>query len=479
MHAPGPNPDPSPPAKRGTRGRAWKILGAVAAVLLIASVAGRVWLVAYLHGPEFRRLLNARLGEALDSDIAISALQFDGLSLYVENVRAQGYDGSHFAGADLTQIRARFSLRNVFKGAWVIESIDAQHLAVHLDGTRISRPPAVPDPQTQRKIPPSAATSGSGTRWSFIPQRIEIARATIREFDLTWGDLPSTQGSLRGVQVSIEPSENGWAITGDGGSLASSALPPLDVRQLRLRHRGDSLFINEAILTAADGGRASVTGEVDFIEKLTLDVRIDRIDPAPFLSDDWRVRLRGKISGDVRVHSPLPARGAPSLSGKIELTDGHLEALPVLNEIAAFTRTQQFRKVPLTHASAEFEQKTDRLTVRELAIESEGLLRVEGGVTMVQRQLDGSFMVGVPPSTLRWIPGAQEKVFSTTRDGYAWASMRVSGPADSPGEDLSGRLATAAAETVVEKVESTARDAIQIGRDAAKSALDILIPRDR
>jgi hypothetical protein len=466
MPAPGPNADPTP--TRSRRFRAWKIAGAIAAVALIATFAGRAWLVAYLHGPEFRRMLDTSLGEALDADITTSELRFDGLDISLENIRARGYEDSPFASAELAQIQARFSLRKVFSGAWLIESIDAQHLALHLEGARISRP------HPASKTAPSASRAG----WSLIPRRIEIAQTAIRELHITWGDLPTTRGGLRGVEIALVPSEGGWAITGKGGHLASAGLPPLDVQRLRLKHRGNLLFINEAAFAAADGGRVSATGEIDFKEKLVLDLHIDRMDPAPFLDDDWRVRLRGRLSGDVRIRSALPARTAPSLSGKVALVEGHLEALPVLDHIAAFTRTQQFRKVPLTRASCEFEHETGRLALRQLALESQGLLRVEGSVTMVQRQLDGRFTVGVPPSTLRWIPGAQEKVFSTLHDGYAWAPMRVSGPADSPSEDLTARLATAAADTVVEKVESTARDAIQTGRDAAKSVLDTLFPRN-
>jgi hypothetical protein len=90
--------------------------------------------------------------------------------------------------------------------------------------------------------------------------------------------------------------------------------------------------------------------------------------------------------------------------------------------------------------------------------------------------IDGTFQVGVAPASLQWLPGSQDRVFTQQRAGYVWAPMRLSGPLSKPGEDLSPRLIAAAQGAIIQGVQSSVRDTIQTGKDAAKGALDLLMP---
>ncbi len=434
-------------------------------VLLAAWFGVKAWLLAYLHGPEFQRFVDARLSETLSAEVECAPLRFDGFDVFCDGVRARGYEGSPFAEVRVEQVRARLSLRKFFAGAWEIEHIDAERLAVKLDGTRLASP-------LTRKLEPRSSKSETG----WLPNRLEVGVAKVRELEIAWGDLPSSAGALRRVALQATPADGGWNIDGQGGELVAAGLPPLDVAMLRLRQRGTMLLVNEAKFSGRTGGAAVASGEVDFGKSLDLQAQLDGIDLAPFLDGDWRARLHGRMAGLVRVQSPLPSAGPPTVSGSLHLTDARIEALPVLDQIAVFTRTQQFRQLTLTRVTGDFRRDSTRLDVTKLVAESEGRLRVEGGFAIAQGQIDGAFQVGVPPALLQWLPGAQERVFTNARDGYVWAPMGLTGPVEAPSEDLSARLAAAAGEAVLEKVEGATRDAIQTGKDAAKSALDLLIP---
>lgn len=453
----------APTHRRAKLALAW--FGGVVVLLLVAWFGVKAWLVAYLHGPEFQRFVNARLGETLRAEVDCAPLRFEGFDVFCDGVKARGYEGSPFAEARVEQVRARFSLRKIFARAWEIEHIDAERIVVKLDGTRLAAP-------LNRST--AARTAKSGIGW--LPNRLEVAAAKVRDVEIAWGDLPSSAGSLRGVAVQAKPVENGWDVDGEGGGLVVAGLPPLDVAALRLRHRGSVLFVNEAKFNGRTGGNVVASGEVDFAKSLDLQAKIDGIDMEPFLADDWRARLHGKMTGDIRVQSALPSVGPPAVSGSMRLAGARVEALPVLDQIAVFTRTAQFRQLALTRVSGDFRRDASRLEVTKLLAESEGRLRVEGGFSVAQGQIDGAFQVGVPPSLLAWLPGSQERIFTTARDGYLWAPMRLTGPVDAPSEDLSGRLAAAAGEAVLEKVEGVTRDAIQTGKDAAKGVLDLLAP---
>jgi len=438
-------------------------------LLAIGWFAGRAWLDSYLRGSEFRRFIAERIGDTLRADAEVAPLAFNGLDVYTEGVKAQGFEEAAFATARIDNARMKFSLRRFFEKVWQVEDVQIERVTMKLDGTRRTAPPK---PPTATPRPPR-----SGPGW--LPNRFEIASALIREVNLDWGHTPETSGGLHRVELRASFAEKSWQLQGHGGDLTTPGMPPLELVETRLRQRERDLFIQSANFNARGGGTISATGEVHFDDKVDVQARLAGIDIQPLLPEDWRAKLYGRASGEIRVQSPLPVKGPVTVSGSLQLREGRLEALPVLNQIALFTRTQQFRQMPLTEASAEFRRERDRLQVTKLVAESAGLMRIEGDFAVALGQIDGTFQVGVAPTTLQWVPGSQERVFTVARGSYVWTTMRLTGPVDSPKEDLSGRLATAAGEAIVEKVENTAKDIYKVGRDAAQGALDWLMPRPK
>jgi hypothetical protein len=139
----------------------------------------------------------------------------------------------------------------------------------------------------------------------------------------------------------------------------------------------------------------------------------------------------------------------------------------VLDQIATFTRTDRFRRISLSKASVTFSRDGRILTAKDLLLESEGLMRVEGAFTVVDGNIDGLFQIGVTAASLQWLPGSQARVFTIAHDGYYWTSVRVTGPAAHPKEDLTARLIAAAAGEILQGTQDTILD-------TARSLLDQL-----
>ena len=460
-----------PPARRAAPRTRWgrvALLGfAGVFVLLVAGyLGGRAWLSAYLRSDEFRQFVGRKVGATLHAETDFAPFGFSGLNVYTESAKTRGFEDAPFAEAELAQVRAALSFRRFFKKIWQVEQLEAERLTIRLDGTRLARASAPEDP--------APASPKRSNPW--LPNRVEIGSAIVRELNIEWGKTPSTTGAVRGLQLRATPAHGGWDLHGNGGKLVAAGFPALEIRNATLRQSGQSLFINRADFSQANGGSAQLAGEVVFGERVDLHAELAGVDLAPFLHGDWRARLHGKIAGKVRVQSALPSVGPPRLSGTLRIENGHVEALPVLEQIDRFTNTKDFRRLVLTRASGDFEQSAARLRVTNLIAESQGLLRVEGAFSVAAGLVDGEFQVGVTPSRLQWLPGSQAKVFTVSRDGYVWAPMRLTGPVEAPHEDLSPRLIAAAGNVVIETVETTARDAIRTGKDAAKSALDLLMP---
>ncbi len=245
--------------------------------------------------------------------------------------------------------------------------------------------------------------------------------------------------------LKVTPSDDSWLIAVEGGKLRQTGWPEIGVESAHLRYREGMLYVTESRLQQGNGF-AKVTGEIDLKKRLEMQVAVEGLDVTPLLTGDWRARLTGKLYGDATVHAGLGENKGPvSISGSAHLAGGQLTALPVLDQIATFTQTQRFRTLALSTASLDFTQEGDRFTARHVIAETEGLIRVEGNFTLVAGQIDGAFEVGVTAASLQWLPGSQARVFTIARNGYYWAPLRLTGPVNSPTEDLTPRLAEAAA----------------------------------
>lgn len=416
---------------------------------------------AYLRSERFRAFIAQKAGGTLHAEAEIAPLHFAASNLYADAFSARGTSAAKFSHLQLDGLRAELSWRRFFEQVWQVEEVEVQRLRVDLTGPRLDRP------ETPR-VAHEKSAAAQRSRW--LPDRVEVGTATIRDTDLAWKD-----GALRGTGLQVKPQDGGWNIEGTGGTIEHAKLPPLSVQRLELGYREPVLFVKGAEFRQGDHGSATATGEIDFDRQLDLRATLRNIALTPWLAGDWRARLRGDASGEITVRSPLPLRDALVVTGNISLTNGQLEALPVLNEIAAFTRTQQFRRLTLTRASCDFTQTGPALQVRNFIAESEGLIRIEGTFAVENSMIDGTFQVGVAPATLQWLPGLRTRVFTETRGAYVWAPMRLAGPLNSPSEDLTPRLAAAAGTEVIEQVGGAVKDATKTMKDATKGVLDLLL----
>ena len=419
---------------------------------------------SYLQSDGFRKFVAQKAGVTLRAVCEITPLQFTGPSVFTEGFKAQGGKDAPFASLALDQMRAEISLRRFFEKVWQVEQVDIQRVNLSLTGPHADLPDASP-------MGTGTASAGNSSG-GWLPNRVEIASATVHDTNLAWSG-----GAMRNTTVTAVPDNGGWKITGQGGKIEQTGLPALDVQALALRYRAPSLFVNNAEFRQGGVGSVKAAGEINFAERLDLQVAIRDVNLTPFLSDDWRVRLKGQLSGDVTIRGPLPLPAAgPEIAGSISLARGELTALPVLDEIALFTGTQQFRRLSLSRASADFQQDGAKLRVTKFVAESEGLIRIEGDFIVENSTIDGTFQVGVTPSSLAFIPGSREKVFTESRAGYVWAPMRLTGPLNKPNEDLTARLKQAVGEVLVDTAKGALEDTIKTGKDTIKSALDLLLP---
>ena len=458
-------------APSGSVTRVLLIVLALFVVLIAGTYFVSVFLLnSYLHSDSFRIFLSGKTSEFFHAEGEYMPVHWSGFSVYSDGYQARGQAGSPFSDLRAEQIRAEFYPQGIFHRSWQINDIQIQRVKVGFGSVRLAA-----DALSQAQVPTPApvTSSGSGEGGSWLPNRLDIRRTCIEQTDLGWS-FPNGDGGVGEMRVTLEPDGTALRASGVGGHLFQAGFPTVKIDHVKVRYQHPDLFITDALFKLGDSGSIGLSGQAGLEEGGSLDLQpgFTGVSITPLLPEDWRARLHGNAMGEATVKGRASDPDSIRVTGKLSLSDGRIEALPVLDKIAAFTRTEQFRRIALQKATADFSWKKSKCTVSNLVLESEGLIRVEGGFDVQGGEISGSFMVGVTPTSLRWLPGSQEHVFTQERAGFVWTRVQVSGPVASMHEDLSERLAAAAQEQIINDVKG----GLEKG---AQGVIDLLVPLTR
>ena len=462
-------PQSKPPLRWG-RVSAWTG-GAVAALALVGYFGSSILLNHYLHSESFRALLNEKTSAFFATNGEYLPIHSEGFSFYSDSFGARGQSGVPVKELRADQIRADFEPAAIFQGAWQVSNLQIQRVSVALNTA--PAPAALPGSRS----PFALETAPPKARSLWIPERFELKRARIEETNLEWSP-PGREGSLRQMRLVLEPNGRDLIATGYGGRLQQAGWPALNVDHVKLRCRYPDLVLTDSLFQLGDSENINVSGQAGLGQNRAVDllVKFNGISISTYLPGDWRAGVKGNANGEARVTGCMDDADSLQATGTLNLTGGQIEALPILEKISAFTRTQQFRRFALQKAEASFVYVGSKLSVSRLVAESEGLIRMEGGFTVERGTLQGTFQLGVTPASLLWLPGSRTRVFTQEHDGYAWAALKVSGPLDRLTEDLSARLVAAAGDEVIEGAKGTLENGVKGSIENAKGLFDLLKP---
>ncbi len=409
-------------------------------LMLISPSLVTSFIRSYLHRDEFRQKMEEMISTATGGTARLDTLRWNDDTAAIGEARlenARGWD------VDAAGIHASLDFGAIRLGKWSIANAGADEVTLR----RLSLAPArnlvapLPSPQEAAGIVPSFLRK-------HIPTKIEVNGINVQRFSLEqdgWkiGDTNLGTGPWSSGQNSV-------SVKLEGGSLQTPLQPAhlkaplkLDLVQATLRAGTGQLQLSDVSLRWKTPAEATMRGNVKFdTGAWQLFVHAQGVPLEDFLDPWWQQRLSGNIQADCDLTG---SRSAPmSWKANVALENGVLQGLPILEKLATYTRAERFKRIVLDICKAKLSPQGDALRVDDLIVQSNGLLHIEGGMTLRGRVIDGSFMVGVTPETLRWIPGADSRVFTESNPngppGLLWTHVRVTGPLDAPQEDLSARL---------------------------------------
>lgn len=449
-----------------TGGRVLKwilVSGVVGLMALVAALFGaKYWLEGWLKGEGFRKKIELKLAETLRSQVSLAQPEWEGRRIFIAQAKTEGYEDAPLARIDLNQVRLQFG--GIEQGALKVPEIVAGRATVEFSRDRLEGAYQAPT----RAEGAAAGSGGELPTWlrRWIPERTELGSVRLDSGDLVVKTATGEEAlGLRAVRVTGTPVDAadpsmGWMLNGQGGQLNLIKQPPMTVDQFLLRWKGDDLRLQEAKVQVYDSARVSGAGDIFLGDSpmVDLDLRVENLDPKNLLGPGSARKVSGTLAGGFKV-TGVPGRGESfKAEGTLKLANGVIENVPQLDKIATYTKSPQFKRLVLSEATVDFLKQGDTTTLPRIAMQSDGLMRIEGSLTIQGQAIAGDLQVGLAPGTLGWIPGAERKVFNQQRDGFLWTSVKVSGTTDDIREDLTGRLVTAAVESLVEETPDKAID---------------------
>ncbi len=453
----------------------------VGAVLLLLGFFGIFAVMfgvnSWLHGDGFRAWAKKKTATLLKAEVAIEKLEWEDSQVYLDGFKAEGYNDSSFAKLELDGVRATFD--GISEGAWQIPGTTVNRMNMEFSQNRLQGVF-----ERHSMVHSESDGKSAAPEWvrKFLPERAEIGAIDVDSTNVVAKDKAGTQVfALQSVSTRIKPDfESGmWDFSGRGGKLIVPQVPPFDVQSFGVRWQRKDLYITSLALNFLDGAHLSGTGDILFGDQLALnlDLNLDGLDLHKVIQDEQvKERVKGIVSGPIKISGTPGSEEGLKQSGTISIKDGVLSNLPVLDTIAKYTRAVQFKRLGLNQAKADFERVGDRILLTNIEIQSDGLTRVEGNLLLEGDTIAGEFQLGVTAGTLRWIPGADRKVFVTQRDGFLWTPLKITGTRSDINEDLTIRLIAAAGEAFVEdlpkNVIEKARESVKNPTEAPSSLID-------
>ncbi len=433
--------------------KALKIVLVVVLVLIVALIAGALYLNHYIQSPAFKDTVLAAAKQSLGSAVTITDMKVSLLS----GVMLRGLTVANppeFTGNLLTAeaFVLRYRLAPLLHKRIEIEKLAIEKPVVTL--VRNDQDEWNYDKLGGTKSPtgssPSAGSGGGGSSGSPLD-------VTLSSLALDHGDVVMQSGgksllALRDIILSSAVNLTDGKLTGSGNARIATinVANSLSVKELAspVAIAPEAVKLTSLSGTCADGkisGTAGLTLKPAF--QYAADIQIKNSD-VPTLLQEAGVTKK-VLDGKLQLTCALTGTsGLPTITGngRAEITGGQLVNVPTLSLLATLLQIPELRNLKFDQCLLEFTIANNQMqtTVIKL-ISPEVQITGSGTVSLADYSLDHKFTLALAPGLLAHVPAQVRNVFTDRGDGFLTLDFKVTGPYNAPQTDLKDRLVKGAA----------------------------------
>jgi hypothetical protein len=415
----------------------------VVVMLMLAPMLVMSWVRGYLQKEAFRGKMEQFLGTQMRGTVALDALRWTGDEVTTQSAEATTATGWK---AEISSLHLALDWNAFRDRQWRIINAGADGLDLKFGAPASA---GILSEPAEAGAPNSNSSSIPSWLKGYLPNQTVIDGLRFDAFTLTYpGGWWLKESKLR--LGAWQQGEASVQATVEGGIFETPVQLPAQLHPMKFnltrataRLSREDLHLTNATLSWVDDSEITARGHIRPKDKTwELNTHLTAIPLREIVSDDWKLRLSGLLEGDLNITG---SHGTdPKVEGDVQLKNAVLTAIPLLDKLATYTHVDRFKRIVLDIASARVRGSGQTRQLDKIVIQSNGLMRLEGSVTIQAGQIDGRFMVGVTPETLSWIPGAQQHVFTSTNPtapaGMIWTPLHITGDVNSPREDLTERL---------------------------------------
>ena len=417
-----------------------KALIVVGIVLILAGIvyfAAMRSLDRIIRTENFLRFISGKTAEKLNaSECGYLPAARRGMSVRSAGILLRGRPPHHLAALSAINLHADCSLQNLWQRKFTITRLTASQLQAAYGDAAAGK--------LQKILPAEPILEPRDDTEPVL--HIDIHETDIDRTDVYWGADAENIGGLKAVSSRFFPKDHGLDIFGRGGTFQQTGWPELKVDDLHLNWSKSKLIVQSAYLELGAPRNFIVTGQFQFGEHGSMQLHLSsKQTPAESLVTGY---WKGKFDGVLESESDLTKQFEPdakvNATGDLNFTRAAVHDVQALKQIAVVTRHPQFEKPKIDILRFHYRYRGNRLDVSKFVAEIKGLCRFEGDFSLENNNIDGNFKIGAAPDVVDTLPGAREEVFTESHDGYLWTTLRLTGPAHHPKEDLKERLVAAA-----------------------------------
>jgi len=439
----------------------------VLVIIVVVLLVGAVFFINHkLQSPETKELALKAAQDALGTKVQINDLTislFSGITLRgVTIANPQGFNGSLLTAEEFV---LRYNLWPLLQKRVEIETLALRKPVITLArndkgewnydkiGAKTAAPADAPAPAA---APASAAPSAPSTTKAGVD--ITLSKLALENAEIVMLDEKQKElVRIRNLTVTSNLQTSGSKMEGNGNAKMEtlSAADSLFVRAIAapIKMSAERVALAPLSGTLADG---AVSGDVGL--KLTggfqygVNIKVKDGDMGKLLQE---AKTKPTLTGKLQAETSLTGSGGlPTMtgSGKLEIVNGTLVGVPLLETLAVLLHINELRNLKFTECRLEFTMADNKMPTPVIRVKSPQVqITGKGVVSLADYSLNHDVTLAVASDLLAKVPSEIRDIFKKQPDGFLAITFQVTGPYDAPKNNITETLLKGAAQNLIQK----------------------------